>query len=156
MRELLYLLLLLVANVPAFGQSLTKARALDFAAAFLNASKDKAGISRHVSENSRSSNYDARKSDVTVSSHDLSVVCSGTNGMVVSTAAGDGFVVICGTDEQPQVAGYGNCSSGSIPSRLAEIFVSGRSSRSSVNSNVEWANSDGFRLPIPRGYLFRG
>lgn len=149
MRELLYLLLLLVANVPAFGQSLTKARALDFAAAFLNASKDEAGISRHVSENSRSSNYDARKSDVTVSSHDLSVVCSGINGMVVSTAAGDGFVVICGTDEQPQVVGYGNCSSDSIPSRLAEIFVSGRSSRSSVNSNVEWANSDGFRLPIP-------
>lgn len=79
---------------------------------------------------------------------DLVILKSSDNLAMVKSNQEDFFVLVCGNDNNANVAGWGTCSAGEMPAALYNILRVKQSPVSSVNRNVEWAMADGFSLPI--------
>lgn len=138
------MLLFLIAVGTVVAQKLSRSFALDYVANFMNA-QSRRGESGQLM---RSNTFFKKGGGHEISTSDLMVVCSSDNSMVVSLNDGGGFALVCGSDDQPVIAGYGTCSSASVPSGLADVFKASRWQASSVDNNVRWAEEDGFHLPV--------
>ncbi len=147
MKHLLVVVVSLFLCCGSAGRNLTEDGVLDFAARFFGSSRAFSGSASDGGK-SRSFGTDGAGAGA-VSSQDLDIVCRNSNSMVVSLADGRGFVAVCGTDEQMQIAGYGYSAGGPVPVQLASLLAGGGAVCGRAGTNAEWAKADGFALPLP-------
>lgn len=129
MKWIVTLVAIVAGTLTVCGQSLTADRALAVAGEFFSAM-----------QGAKSRNFAQRG--------DLEIVASAHNAVMVAERGGGSFTLVCGSDDNPVVAGYGDCSKGTMPEALSDVVRVTKKPFSSVATNVAWAAAGGYQLPI--------
>lgn len=135
-RLVFYIIAVLLSSLFVEAQNLSRECAVRLASDFLNSK----GLA-----NSKASA--AAKSKHFVPS-DFVIAASSSNMQLVAEEGGGSFALVCGTDEDARIAGYGFYSDSQVPDALNNIIRYKPAPISSVSQNVLWAMEDGVSLPI--------